>query len=153
MIAEVPVFGLIGYNVERSKGRIVWAGSCKMSEERLERIEGLLTDLIGKVAIVHRDNIDIKEGQKQLQADVALLKGDVGELKEDVSGLKVDVGELKEDVSGLKVDVAELKADVAALKDGQARMEQTLEKMAQDQVSICEMFGTTKMLSVLFAAD
>lgn len=124
-----------------AKDGLCGRGGCKMSEERLERIEGLLTDLIGKVAIVHRDNIDIKEGQKQLQADVALLKGDVGELKEDVSGLKVDVGELKEDVSGLKVDVGELKADVAALKDGQARMEQTLEKMAQDQISICEMFG------------
>jgi archaellum component FlaC len=110
-----------------AKDGLCGRGGCKMSEERLERIEGLLTDLIGKVAIVHRDNIDIKEGQKQLQADVGLLKGDVGELKEDVSELKVDV--------------AELKADVAALKDGQARIEQTLEKMAQDQISICEMFG------------
>ena len=109
-----------------------------MSEERLERIEGLLTDLIGKVAIVHRDNIDIKRPKTTSSrccpvADVASLKR--------MYPAEVDVGELKEDVSELKVDVAELKADVAALKDGQARIEQTLEKMAQDQISICEMFG------------
>ncbi len=51
-----------------------------MSEERLERIEGLLTDLIGKVAIVHRDNIDIKEGQNSFKQMLPVERR-CGELK------------------------------------------------------------------------
>lgn len=105
-----------------------------MSEERLERIEGLLTDLIGKVAVVHGDNIDIKNSQNELKEDVAALKADVVGLKEDVSVLKDDVALLKDDVTMLK-------GDVAALTTGQSRIEQTLNKMAEDQISICEMFG------------
>lgn len=61
-----------------------------MSEERLDRIENLLTDLI---RIVGTTNAIVTE------------------LKVDVAGLKVDVAGLKDDVAGLKDDVAAIKKE------------------------------------------
>lgn len=68
-----------------------------MSEERLDRMENMLTELI---RIVGSTNAIVSE-----------LKKDVSELKKDVSGLKEDVSGLKNDVSGLKADMAAVKKE------------------------------------------
>ncbi|MCL5290746.1 MAG: hypothetical protein ACOY35_12700 [Bacillota bacterium] len=59
-----------------------------MSEERLERLENLMMDLIKMVGANN--------------AVVAEMKTDVAGLKTDVAGLKIDVAGLKTDVAGLK---------------------------------------------------
>lgn len=76
-----------------------------MSEERLDRMENMLTDLI---RIVGSTNAIVSE------------------LKEDVSGIKHDVSGLKSDVSVLKSDVCGLKADMTAVKKEQELFRQEL---------------------------
>ncbi len=73
-----------------------------MSEERLERMENLLLDL---VKMVGANNTAVKD----LKGDMDGVKSEVAGLKTEVAGLKLDVTELKSDVSVLKTDVAELK--------------------------------------------
>ena len=73
-----------------------------MSEERLERMENLLLDLVKKVGA---NNTAVKD----LKGDMDGVKSEVAGLKTEVAGLKLDVTELKSDVSVLKTDVAELK--------------------------------------------
>lgn len=69
-----------------------------MSEERLDRMENMLTDLIRIV----------------------------GSTNAIVSGLKDDVSGLKEDVTGLKADVKGLKYDTAVVKKEQELYRQEL---------------------------
>lgn len=90
-----------------------------MSEERFERLENMLTDLIRIVGSTNAIVSGLKE-------DVSGLKEDVSGLKEDVSGLKGDVSGLKGDVSGLKADVSVLKEDMASVKKEQELFRQEL---------------------------
>lgn len=80
-----------------------------MSEERLERLENLLLDLVKMVGANNTALHDLKADMSGVKSDVSGLKADVAELKVDVSELKVDVAELKVDVSELKVDMVEVK--------------------------------------------
>jgi len=66
-----------------------------MSEERLDRLESLMQDLIKMVAV---NNTMTKE----LKSDVAVLKSDVAVLKDDVAVLKSDVAQLKTESAMLK---------------------------------------------------
>lgn len=96
-------------------------------KNQLDRIETMVTDL---VRIVGHTNGRLTNLSDQVQV-----------LQQDVAELKQDVAVLKQDVAVLKQDVAELKQEVATLNERQNRMEKTLEKMAEDQRSICEMYG------------
>lgn len=64
--------------------------------------------ILGEIANLREDIVEVKR-------NVAGLKWDVAELKKDVVGLKGDVTELKEDVVGLKGDVAGLQKDVVGI--------------------------------------
>lgn len=59
-----------------------------MSEERLDRLESLMQDLIKMVAV---NNTMTKE----LKSDVAVLKDDIAVLKSDVAQLKTESAMLK----------------------------------------------------------
>ncbi|AEG60626.1 hypothetical protein [Desulforamulus ruminis] len=111
-----------------------------MSEERLERMENLLLDLVKMVGANNTAVKDLKgdmDGVKSevagLKTEVAGLKLDVTELKSDVSVLKTDVAELKTDVTGLKLDVAELKSDVSALKRDVSELKIDVRELIRNQ--------------------
>ncbi len=90
-----------------------------MSEERLERLENLLLDLVKMVGANNTALHDLKADMSGVKSDVSGLKADVSGLKADVSELKADVSVLKADVSELKVDVSELKVDMVEVKRNQ----------------------------------
>ncbi|MEG6511300.1 hypothetical protein V6C32_05200 [Desulforamulus ruminis] len=118
-----------------------------MSEERLERMENLLLDLVKMVGANNTAVKDLKgdmDGVKSevaglktevagLKLDVTELKSDVSVLKTDVAELKTDVTELKTDVTGLKLDVAELKSDVSALKRDVSELKIDVRELIRNQ--------------------
>jgi len=71
-----------------------------MSEERLERMEIMIADLI---RIVGHTNSIVEE----LKADVTVLKTDVAQLKADVAELKTGQETLKQEFYKFRLDVAE----------------------------------------------
>ncbi|MDF2876485.1 MAG: hypothetical protein K0R22_3168 [Sporomusa sp.] len=98
-----------------------------MSEERFDRIEQMMAQLITMVG--HNNAVT-----EELRQDVTGLKQDITGLKEDVSGLKQDVTGLKEDVTGLKQVVAVLQQDIVTL-------EGKMEKGFADIVSMVNVLG------------
>ncbi|MFA9560593.1 hypothetical protein ACERII_25155 [Evansella sp. AB-rgal1] len=78
-----------------------------MSDNQMDRFEGMLTQLVSMVGT---------------------MKVDLEEVKADVSELKADVSALKEDVSTLKADVSQLKLEVNDLKDEQLDLKETQER-------------------------
>lgn len=81
-----------------------------MEQDRFDRMENMLTDLIKTVAITNK------------------------EMKE----MKDDVRILKDDVSVLKTDINELKMDMKVLKEAQETTNQLLQDMRADQDHIWE---------------
>ncbi len=91
-----------------------------MSEERFNRLEQMMAQLITMVG--HNNAV-------------------TEELRQDVTGLKMDVTGLKQDVTGLKQDVAGLQQDVAVLKQDIVTLEGKLEQGFADIVQMINVLG------------
>ncbi|MDG5789873.1 hypothetical protein QA612_20665 [Evansella sp. AB-P1] len=87
-----------------------------MTDERMDRFEGMLTQLVSMVG--H-------------------LKEDMDTLKDEMIGMKDDMNGMKADMNGMKDDMAEVKADMAGMKATQekqhAEMMGKLELLRMDQ--------------------
>lgn len=84
-----------------------------MSEERLERMENMLAELI---RIVGNTNAMVEE----LRADVEVMKADV---------------------EAMKTDIEIMKADISGLQRGQTRLEENFEEMRDEQKLFFEALG------------
>lgn len=91
-----------------------------MSEERFNRLEQMLAQLITMVG--HNNAV-------------------TEELRQDVTGIKQDVAGLKQDVTGLKQDSARLQQEVAELKQDFVTLENKLEKGFADVVQMITVIG------------
>lgn len=77
-------------------------------QERLDRMENMLSDLIKMVGKNNSMLVDLRSDVDTLKADVAVLKADVAVLKTDVAVLKTDVAVLKANMQKANSDIAEL---------------------------------------------
>ena len=84
-----------------------------MSEDRLEHIEKMVTELIH---IVANTNAIVKE----MRSDIDVIKYDIVEMK---------------------ADIVEMKADIVELKQGQIRLENAVREIKEEQKSFFEMMG------------
>ncbi len=95
-----------------------------MENERLDRMENMLTDLIKMVG----------NNNKELQE----VKKEVSEIKTDLNEVKKDLNEVKRDLNEVKKDLSEVKRELNEVKEEQKVTNQTLSDMRADQDFIWE---------------
>ena len=78
----------------------------------------LTEELMQLPALVHQlisDVDELKQGQTNLEADLAEVKTDLAEVKTDLAEVKTDLAEVKTDLAEVKTDLAEVKTDLAGV--------------------------------------
>lgn len=112
-----------------------------MVEERLNRIEDMLTTLIKmngtqneKLSSLSQDQAVMKEGMSDLKEEMFDLKEEMFSLKGKMSGLKEEMSGLKGEMSVLKEEMFDLNEEMSSMKDGNSkRHAEILNKLADMQ--------------------
>jgi chromosome segregation ATPase len=88
-------------------------------------VERLMEQILFELKEMRVDLNEVKQGQKQLESDIRELRAGQEQLESDVRELHLGQQQLKSDVRTLQKAVAEL-------QEGQARVEQTIDKLSQN---------------------
>lgn len=88
-----------------------------MSDERFDRLEGMLATLIGKVGRMEVNFSNMQDDIKQLKGDSEHVKGDIVQIKREVGQIKGEVGQLKANVSALESCMNTIEKNQAAMRE------------------------------------
>ena len=97
-----------------------------------EKILSLLEQMNGRLDTMDGRLDMLEQGQKEIRADVNVLKTDMNAMQSDVSVLKTDMNAMQSDVSGLKTDMNAMQSDVSVLKTDMAAVKEDIEVMKED---------------------
>ncbi|MDQ0257755.1 chromosome segregation ATPase [Evansella vedderi] len=79
-----------------------------MTEQQMERFEGMLTQLVTMVGHIREDMNNIKEDMSNMKEEMNNLKEDMKNMKEEIVGIKITQErqhqEVLEKIDALKVD-------------------------------------------------
>jgi chromosome segregation ATPase len=88
-----------------------------MSEDRLERIENQIGQLVGMFTTLHQDVTGMKQDITGMKQDITTLHQDVTGMKQDITGMKQDIAETKQEVATLRQDLTAMKQNVNAVRE------------------------------------
>jgi len=88
-----------------------------VSEERLERLENLMMDLLKMVGANNAVVAELKTDVAGLRTEVAGLKTDVAVLKTDVAGLKRNQELFREELFTLSARMDDIQKDIREIKE------------------------------------
>ncbi|MBS4209473.1 hypothetical protein [Bacillus sp. FJAT-50079] len=100
-----------------------------MSEERFDRIEEMLAQLLKMVANTNQEQAKMRK-EMALKTDVDSLKADMGTMKTDMDSLKADMGTMKADMDSMKTEMGFMRENISRIeKKGDERHEQILSEL------------------------
>ena len=112
--------------VERLEGRLMeLEGKVDTNHVEMKRIVGKMEGSLGRMnkkinekveTLNEMVNVKVEALQNQVHQEVEGVKKQVGEVKKEVGGVKKEVGEVKKEVGGVKKEVGEVKKEVGGVK-------------------------------------
>jgi len=108
-----------------------------LSEERFNRIESMLTDLIKIVGSTNAVAFQMKDDMAVLKDDVAALKDDVAALKDDVQVVKREQGLFMQELLAQSERIDNNHKEVMKRLDGlETRVDYSLKVLQQHDIEI-----------------
>ncbi|WP_117149490.1 hypothetical protein [Paraliobacillus zengyii] len=101
-------------------------------EERFDRMENMLGQLITMVGAMSKE-------QKEMKADITDIKEEQASMKADIADIKEEQTLMKADIAHIKDEQILMKADIAHIKDEQTSMKAENEDR---HVEVLKMFST-----------
>ncbi|OIJ15225.1 hypothetical protein BKP35_05090 [Anaerobacillus arseniciselenatis] len=106
-----------------------------MIEKRLDRIEDMLSQLIGMVAKLSEDQQEmkkelagVKDEQQGMKQEQQGMKKELHEMKQEQQGMKKELHEMKQEQQGMKKELHEMKQEQQGMKKEQQGMKKELIK-------------------------
>ncbi|WNF24948.1 hypothetical protein [Mesobacillus jeotgali] len=113
-----------------------------MTEERLERLEGMMSQLITMVGNLHNSMSDMQKDMKEMQTDMKEMQTNMKEMQTDMKEMQTDMKEMQtvQKEHGQKFESIELRMDKMETKNELRHQEvlHQLKRLEKDQDFIWE---------------
>jgi chromosome segregation ATPase len=111
-------------------------GGEKMDEQRLNRMEEMLSNLIQMVGHTNEQLQEVKVEQQEMNRDLSGIRGEITEMKKDISIINGEITEMKKDITVINAEITQMKNK---LNDMHADQDHIWEKAARNERELAKL--------------